>query len=101
MDEPLRAHIRSASGGRSSKVIKDRQRVEVSVEVPEKGGLTLSEASDGRYSLHASEGGEGSAGTTLATGEMRTAEHEPDRGAYSWLDRRKFRVFWCVVSTVQ
>jgi hypothetical protein len=32
MDEPVRAQILSASG-RSSKVIKDRRRVEASVEV--------------------------------------------------------------------
>jgi hypothetical protein len=79
MDEPVRAQIRSASGRRSSKVIKDRQRVEVCVEVPGMGGLTLSVASDGRYTLHASpEGGEASASTPLATGEMGPVEHEPD-----------------------
>ena len=78
MDEPVRAHIRSASG-RTSKVIKDRQRVEVYVEVPGRGRLTLCVDSEGRYTLHASpEGGEASASTTLATGEMGTVEHEPD-----------------------
>ena len=79
MDEPVRAQIRSASGSKSSKVIKDRQRVEVSVEVPGMGGLTLSVDSEGRYTLHASpEGGEASASTTLASGEMGSVEHEPD-----------------------
>ena len=79
MDAPVRAHIRSASGSRTSKVIKDRQRVEVYVEVPGMGRLTLSADSEGRYILHASpEGGESLASTTLATGDVRTVEHEPD-----------------------
>ncbi len=78
MDEPVRAHIRSATG-RTSKVIKDRQRVEVYVEVPGMGRLTLSVDSEGRYTLRASpEGGEASASTTLATGEMDPVEHKPD-----------------------
>ena len=79
MDEPVRAHIRSASGKRTSKVIKDRQRVEVYVEVPGMGRLPLCVDSEGRYTLHASpKGEEASASTTLATGEMGTVEHEPD-----------------------
>ncbi len=79
MDEPVRAHIRSTTGKRTSKVIKDRQRIEVYVQVPRMGRLTLSVASDGRYTLHASpEGGEASASTPLATGEMDPVEHEPD-----------------------
>ena len=78
MDEPVRAHIRSASG-RTSKVIKDRQRVEVYVKVPGMGRLTLSVDSEGRYTLRASpQGGEASASPPLATGEMGPVEHEPD-----------------------
>ena len=43
------------------------------------GRLTLSVDSEGRYTLRASpEGGEASASTTLATGDMSTVEHEPD-----------------------
>ena len=38
--EPVKAQLRSASG-RSSKVIKDRQRVEAAVEVPGSGTLVL------------------------------------------------------------
>ncbi len=53
MDEPVRAHIRSASGKRTSKVIKDRHSVEVYVEVPGMGRLTLSAHSEGQYILHA------------------------------------------------
>ena len=73
------AQLRSASG-RSSKVIKDRRRVEASVEVEGAGRLVLSVDSEGRYTLHASpEGGEASASTPLlAAGEMRAAEPEPD-----------------------
>lgn len=79
MDEPVRAHIRSASGKRTSKVIKDRQRVEVYVEVPGMGRLTLSVDSEGRYTLRASpEGGEASASTPLTSGEMGPVKHEPD-----------------------
>ncbi len=79
MDEPVRAHIRSASGKRTSKVIKDRQSVEVYVQVPGMGRLTLSVDSEGRYSLRASpEGGEASASTPLTSGEMGPVKHEPD-----------------------
>ncbi len=84
MDEPLRAQIRSASGRRTSKIIKDRQRVEVCVEVPGMGGLILSVDSEGQYTLHvSSEGGEvatssGGIRTPLATGEIRAAETKPD-----------------------
>ncbi len=73
--EPVRAQIRSASG-RSSKVIKDRQRVEASVDVAGVGRLILSVSSEGRYSLHAlREGGEGSEGTPLVAGKMQAPEH--------------------------
>ncbi len=72
----MRAQL-SSSSGRSSKVIKDRQRVEASVEGA--GRLILSVDSEGRYALHASpEGGEAPASTPLASGEMRAAEREPD-----------------------
>ena len=75
--DPLRAQIRSASG-RSSKVIKDRERVEVSVDVPYVGKLILSVDSEGRYTLHASpEGGEVPASIRLAAGKMGAAEDEP------------------------
>lgn len=78
-NDRLRAQIRSASSGRSSKVIKDRERVEVSVDVPDVGRLILSVDSEGRYTLHAGpKGGEAPASTRLAAGKMRTAEHEPD-----------------------
>ena len=76
-DDPVRAQIRSASG-RRSKVIKDRERVEASVDVPGVGRLILSVDSEGRYTLHAShEGGEVPASTPLAVGKMHAAEHEP------------------------
>ena len=47
---PLRAQVHS-SLGRSSKVIKDREAIEVIVEVPGTGRLVLCVASGGRYSL--------------------------------------------------
>ena len=72
----VRAQIRSASG-RCSKIIKDREGVEVSVEVPGAGRLILSVNSEGRYTLHASsEGREGPAGTPLIVGKMHAAEYE-------------------------
>ena len=66
--------------GRTSKVIKDRQGVEVAVKVPAAGKLVLSVESDGRYILRAtSDGGEALVSTKqLASGEMRATEHEPD-----------------------
>ncbi len=73
---PLRAQIRSASG-RSSKVIKDREGVEASVEVAGVGRMILSVNGEGRYTLHASsEGGEGPADTPLIAGKMHATEHE-------------------------
>ena len=74
--EPVKAQLRSASG-RSSKVIRDRQRVEAAVEVPGAGTLVLSVDSEGRYALRtSSDGEEASASIQLASGEMRAAERE-------------------------
>jgi len=74
--EPVKAQLRSESG-RSSKIIKDGQRVEATVEVPGAGTLVLSVDSEGRYALRTtSDGGEASASTQLASGEMRAAERE-------------------------
>jgi hypothetical protein len=79
-NDPVIAQLRSASG-RRSKVIKDRQRVEATVEVPGVGKLVLIVDSEGRYVLRTSSEGEGaSAGAQLASGEMSAAEHEPDSG---------------------
>jgi hypothetical protein len=80
--EPVRAQLRSASG-RSSKVIKDRERVEVSVDVVGVGRLLLSVNSEGQYTLRASPQGEqvttsSSISTPLATGQIHAAESEPD-----------------------
>jgi hypothetical protein len=78
MKEPVIAQLRSAAG-RSSKVIKDRQRVEATVNVPGAGKLVLIVDSKGRYVLRiVSEGSEASAGAQLVSGEMRAAEHELD-----------------------
>jgi hypothetical protein len=51
--EPLRAQLRSASG-RSSKVNKDRERVEVSVDVVGVSRLLSSVNSEGQSTLRAS-----------------------------------------------
>jgi hypothetical protein len=81
--ELVRAQLRSASG-RSSKVIKDRERVEVSVDVVGVGRLLLSVNSEGQYTLRASPQGEqvttSSSGisTPLATGQIHAAASEPD-----------------------
>ena len=73
---PVKAQIRSASV-RSSKVIKDREGVAVSVYVAGVGRLTLSVNSEGQYTLHASsEGGEGPADTPLIAGELHATERE-------------------------
>ncbi len=48
----VEAQLRSASG-RSSKLVKDADSVEVVVEVPGRGSLTLSVQSGGGYSLRA------------------------------------------------
>ena len=80
-DELVIAQLLSASG-KSSKVIKDRQRVEATVNVPGAGKLVLIVDSEGRYVLRtAGEGGKASAGAELASGEMRAAEHGPTKAA--------------------
>ena len=48
----LEAQLRAASG-RSSKVIKDADSIEVVVQVPGRGSLTLGVQSGGGYSLRA------------------------------------------------
>jgi len=74
---PMRAQLRSASGIRS-KVIKDRQRVDATVEVPGAGKLVLIVDSKGQYILRiSSEGDEASAGAQLVTGTLHAAEQEP------------------------
>ena len=50
--DPLMAQLHSASG-RSSKLIKDRQAIEVLVEVSGRGTLVLRVDSGGGYSLRA------------------------------------------------
>ena len=73
----MRAQLRSASG-RSSKVIRDRQRVEVAVEVPGAGKLVLSVDCEGRYALRTSPGDEeASSGRQLTSGEIRPADRGP------------------------
>jgi hypothetical protein len=70
--------IRSASG-RSSKIVRDRQRIEAVVDFAGLGGLIFSVDSEGRYTLHStSEGEEAPTSALLAAGELRGgAEHEP------------------------
>jgi hypothetical protein len=80
--EPVRAQLRSASG-RSSKVIKDRERVEVTVDVVGVGRLLLSVTSEGHYTLRASPQGEqvttsSGISTPLAAGQIQAAESESD-----------------------
>lgn len=62
-----------SSSGRSSKIIKDRERIEAAVEVPGAGRLVLSVDGGGGYSLRAyPEGDEGSNRDLLAVGVMRS-----------------------------
>jgi hypothetical protein len=49
-DDRLKAQLHSASG-RTSKLIRDRERIEAVVEVPEAGTLVLSVDAGGAYSL--------------------------------------------------
>jgi hypothetical protein len=71
-EEPLKAQLRSASG-RSSKVIKDHERIEAVVEVPGAGRLVLRVDGGGGYSLRGyPEGDEGSSRNLLAVGVMRS-----------------------------
>ena len=51
----LAAQLRAASG-RSSKLLKDAERIEAVVEVPGRGTLTLSVQSGGGYSLRVHPG---------------------------------------------
>ena len=51
----LAAQLRAASG-RSSKLLKDAERIEAVVEVPGRGTLTLSVRSGGGYSLRVHPG---------------------------------------------
>jgi hypothetical protein len=58
MDRQVKAQLR-ASSGRSSKVIKDRERLEAIVEVAVAGTLVLEVEAGGGYSLRAyPEGGD-------------------------------------------
>ena len=76
-EEPLKAQLRSDSG-RSSKVIKDRQGIEVVVEVPGAGRLVLRVDSAGGFSLRGRPEGEqadeGARRDLLAVGVMRADE---------------------------
>jgi hypothetical protein len=77
MERQVRAQLRSASG-RSSKIIKDRQAIEVVVEVPEVGRLVLHVDSGGGYSLRGSpkgkESGEATSRDLIVVGVVRADE---------------------------
>lgn len=90
----MNAQLRSASS-RSSKVIKDRQAIEVDVEVAGAGRMVLKVDEAGGYSLRGyPEASEIQSGNLLAVGVMRSEgivavrpevasgsdEHDPDRG---------------------
>jgi hypothetical protein len=67
----LTAQLRS-SAGRSSKVIKDRERIEATVEVPGAGRLVLCVDSGGGYSLRGRPEGDGaSTQDLLSVGVIR------------------------------
>jgi hypothetical protein len=70
-DDRLKAQLYSASG-RSSKLIRDRERIEAVVEVPEAGRLVLSVDAGGTYSLrrYHEKSDETSAENVLAFGVM-------------------------------
>jgi hypothetical protein len=77
--DPLKAQLRSDSG-RSSKVIKDREGIEVVVEVPGRGTLVLRADSAGGFSLRGrpeaeeaneAKAEEGARWDLLAVGVMR------------------------------
>jgi hypothetical protein len=71
VDNLLKAQLRSGSG-RTSKLIKDRERVEAVVHVPGSGRLVLYVDVGGEYSLrHYPESGERSDHNVLAFGVMR------------------------------
>jgi hypothetical protein len=66
--DQLKAQLQSSSG-RSSKIIKDDERIEAVVEVPGAGRLVLSVDGGGGYSLRGwPEGDEGSSRNLLAVG---------------------------------
>lgn len=74
MDGQMKAQLRSSSG-RSSKIIKDRERVEAVVEVPGVGKLTLYVDSGGGYSLRGyPESDETPSRDLLAVGVIRAHE---------------------------
>jgi hypothetical protein len=70
----LKAQLHSASG-RSSKVIKDREAIEVLVEVPGRGSLVLRVDSGGGYSLRGHPAGkEAKSQDLIAVGVVRADE---------------------------
>ena len=75
--DPLKAQIRSASG-RSSKLIKDREVIEVHVEVSGRGTLVLRVDSGGGYSLRGrpagKEASEAKSQDLIAVGVVRAEE---------------------------
>ena len=71
MEPRLTAQLRSSSG-RSSKLLKDRERIETVVEVAGAGTLVLAVDGAGGYSLRAYPEGGGDAGRDLlAVGVLR------------------------------
>jgi hypothetical protein len=71
MEPRLTAQLRSSSG-RSSKLLKDRERIETVVEVAGAGTLVLAVDGAGGYSLRAYPEGGGDAGRDLlAVGVVR------------------------------
>jgi hypothetical protein len=72
MDAQLKAQLRT-SLDRSSKVIKDHERIEAVVEVPGAGRLVLCVHGGGGYSLRGyAEGDEASSQNLLAVGVIRS-----------------------------
>ena len=75
--DPLKAQLHSASG-RSSKLIKDRQAIEVLVEVSGRGSLVLRVDSGGGYSLRGhpadKEATEAKSQDLIAVGVLRADE---------------------------
>src|SRR5215210_8086602 len=73
----IKAQLRSASG-RSSKLIKDREAIEVLVEVPGSGSLVLRVDSGGGYSLRGRPAGkeatEAKSQDLIAVGVVRAEE---------------------------
>jgi hypothetical protein len=71
MEPRLTAQLHSSSG-RSSKLLKDRERIETVVEVAGTGTLVLAVDGAGGYSLRAyTEGGEDTGRDLLAVGVVR------------------------------